>query len=222
VLCSIIERTLQPSRLDGQQQLVDYFHKEWSPAKLASLLLRVALQETFVILRPNLSARQLLRELGQGRLPAIDYTAVKFNRRRTADYGLVDVEDLTRRRMTRISRELRDEPPISPAEWRHVSTRLAGFAKAIQARGGKVVFIRFPSRGRFEALTDELFPRAEYWDPLAAVVEAAGAETIHYEDMPGNADLKLPDESHLDVPSAIAFTRWLAQELVERGVLHGR
>ena len=45
------------------QRLVDYVDKQWSPAKLASLLLRTPLQETFTILRPNLAGRSLFREL---------------------------------------------------------------------------------------------------------------------------------------------------------------
>src|SRR5205085_10723037 len=57
-------------------------------------------------------------------------------------------------------------------------------AEAVQrprARGGKVVFVRFPVSGELKKLEDQKTPRAKSWDPL---VQATGAPGIYFEDFP--------------------------------------
>ena len=100
-------------------------------------------------------------------------------------------------------------------EWRTFVTGLVEMVTRIEARGGRVVFVKFPARGRFKELYDSYFPRTPYWDILS---ESVGM-TLHYEDMTGAGELVLPDDSHLDVPSAIRFTKWIAREMAKHDAL---
>ena len=216
VICSVAARMLQPSRWEDQQKFVEYFDKKWGPGEQISLLLSVALQERLLILGPRLGARQIFGAHTAGQVRQVNYVQTRFDRTRIADYGLIDVEPIIERRVARIRKRLSELPPVSEDSWREVVDHLAGLVKKIEARGGKVVFVKFPARGRMQALADEFFPRAEYWDTFVASV---GTVAIHHEELPGVADLSCPDESHLDYPGAIVFTKALAHELAARGII---
>src|SRR6266581_1144022 len=51
----------------------------------------------------------------------------------------------------------------------------------IRARGGKIVFVRFPNTGGLKELEDRITPREETWDPL---LKMTGAPGIYYSDFP--------------------------------------
>jgi hypothetical protein len=74
----------------------------------------------------------------------------------------------------------------------------------IQARGGKVIFIRMPSTGDVWELEKQAFPRALYWDRL---LKETGAPGIHFEDYPQLSRYDCPEWSHLAPADAITFTR---------------
>ncbi len=74
---------------------------------------------------------------------------------------------------------------------------------AIQARGGKVIFLVMPTSGLVQAADAKRFPRAAYWDK---VVTGTSAKTIHWEDHKRLSGFTCPDGSHLDKRDVTAFT----------------
>ncbi len=75
--------------------------------------------------------------------------------------------------------------------------------QAIRARGGEVVFVRFPSSDEFRDFERRAFPREMFWDPL---LEATGAVGIHFEDYPELQDVRLPEWSHIHSEDKTRFT----------------
>ena len=120
--------------------------------------------------------------------------------------GLIDL------RIERTRAQMPEHAPAPVEEWRAFVEQIAQMASRIEARGGRVVFVKFPARGRFQELYDAYFPRTPYWDILSDRV----GQTLHFEDMPGSDDLHLPDDSHMDKASAIRFTKWIASEMAKR------
>ncbi len=86
---------------------------------------------------------------------------------------------------------------------------VAAVAK-IQARGGEVIFIRFPISGELKTLEDKLTPRRQTWDPL---LQATGAAGVHFEDHPELAHFDCPEWSHLSAADSVVFTRALVPHL---------
>ena len=211
VICSIVEVTSLPG-WKGQEALVRFYHQKWGPGEKYSLLLLTPLQGRFVLLQPRLRGARLLGSLADGRLPPINYYRTYFDRSRDMYFRLLSQRNLRGLVGARMARSRQFLPAVAPAsidDWKAYVGKLTRLSARIESRGGRVVLVSFPIRGLFRRQTDEYFPRAQYWDLLAA----AGLETLHHEDMPGSRRLRLPDHSHLDIPSGRLFTRWIAEEL---------
>jgi hypothetical protein len=80
----------------------------------------------------------------------------------------------------------------------------------IRARGGKVVFVRFPYSGGLKELEDRDTPRAQTWDPLLKATQAPG---IYYSDFPELAGFQCPEWSHLTAGDSVEFTKRLVPHL---------
>ncbi|MDB4953890.1 MAG: hypothetical protein JWO36_1459 [Myxococcales bacterium] len=76
----------------------------------------------------------------------------------------------------------------------------------IRARGGRVIYVRFPSSGGVLQHERHEFPRETTWDALLAVTGAPG---IHFEDAPELASFQCVEWSHLSATDSIEFTRRL-------------
>ena len=76
----------------------------------------------------------------------------------------------------------------------------------IRARGGRVIFVRFPSTGWYRDDERVQQPRVAYWDRL---IRETGCLGIHFEDYPELSGFDCPENSHLTQPDAIKFTRRL-------------
>jgi len=86
----------------------------------------------------------------------------------------------------------------------------AAAVKKIQARGGRVIFVRFPHTGALKAHEDKLTPRAGPWD---RIIRESGAAGIYYSDYPELASFDCPEMSHLSGPDSVEFTRRLVPHL---------
>ncbi len=82
----------------------------------------------------------------------------------------------------------------------------------IRARGGNVVFVRFPHSGALKELEDRDTPRAQTWDPL---IKVTGAPGIYYSDFPELAGFTCPEWSHLSAGDSVEFTKRLVPHLRE-------
>jgi hypothetical protein len=80
----------------------------------------------------------------------------------------------------------------------------------IQARGGKVVFLRLPVVGPLAEREEQLAPRAFTWDRL---VKENGVPAIHFADHAELRSFNCPEWSHLSAPDSVEFTRRLVPHL---------
>lgn len=80
------------------------------------------------------------------------------------------------------------------------------FVRAIQARGGQVLYLKFPACEKVQAFWDRWYPRATFWDALSSRTRA---KTLHFADAPGVFPLACPDTSHIDERDKARVTRAL-------------
>jgi hypothetical protein len=89
--------------------------------------------------------------------------------------------------------------------------KTAALVKKLQARGGKVVFVRFPHSGALKELEDKATPRAGIWTRL---MQETGAPNIYYSDHP-ELVFDCPEWSHLSGPDSVEFSKRLVPHLRE-------
>ncbi|MEO6244755.1 MAG: hypothetical protein ABIQ12_04905 [Opitutaceae bacterium] len=87
--------------------------------------------------------------------------------------------------------------------------KVAALVKKLQARGGKIVFVRFPHSGDLKKLEDAGTPRAGAW---ARLMQETGAPNIYYSDHP-ELIFECPEWSHLSGPDSVEFTKRLVPHL---------
>jgi hypothetical protein len=85
----------------------------------------------------------------------------------------------------------------------------AAAVKKIRARGGKVVFVRFPHSGPLKELEDMGTPREGIWTRL---MQETGAPNIYYSDHP-ELIFDCPEWSHLSAADATEFSKRLVPHL---------
>lgn len=93
-----------------------------------------------------------------------------------------------------------------------VVARTVASVKKIRARGGNVIFVRYPSSGPVRELESQLTPRNRYWDRLIAEAAIPG---IHFEDYDTLKDFKCPEGGHLSRADRYEFTARLIPLLKE-------
>lgn len=86
----------------------------------------------------------------------------------------------------------------------------AATVKKLQARGGKVVFVRFPHTGEVKKIEDQATPRQGPWD---RIIRESGAAGIYYSDYPELSGFDCPEWSHLSGPDSVEFTKRLVPHL---------
>jgi hypothetical protein len=87
---------------------------------------------------------------------------------------------------------------------------VAAAVQKLRARGGKIVFVRFPYSGGLKTLEDRETPRAGIWD---RVLKDTGAPGIYYEDFPDLAGFNCPEWSHLSAGDSVEFSKRLIPHL---------
>jgi hypothetical protein len=93
-------------------------------------------------------------------------------------------------------------------EQRYRDTKTA--VDKLRARGGKIVFVRFPVTGALKEHEDKFTPRAQTWDPLLQQTAVPG---IYFEDFPELASFTCPEWSHLSAGDSVEFTKRLVPHL---------
>jgi hypothetical protein len=80
----------------------------------------------------------------------------------------------------------------------------------IRARGGRVVWVRFPHTNWVKEMENMATPRGPTWDRM---LEVTGVPGIHFEDYPELAGFDCPEWSHLSGPDSVEFSKRLAPHL---------
>ena len=130
------------------------------------------------------------------------------------------LQDKVRRRWARLF------TPPPPPTYVPTDRFLAGVKEAIEARyrdtktcvdklrarGGKIVFVRFPVTGPLKELEDKNTPRAQTWDRL---IQETAVPGIYFEDFPELKTFECPEWSHLSAGDSVEFTKRLVPHLRE-------
>jgi hypothetical protein len=80
----------------------------------------------------------------------------------------------------------------------------------IRARGGKIVFVRFPHSGGLKGIEDKITPRQQTWEPLLQMTRAPG---IYYSDFSELSGFNCPEWSHLSAGDSVEFSKRLVPHL---------
>lgn len=217
VLCDIDARGLSDYYDAAQQPFVDYYHHQWSPSWHLHRLLLSDWQRVAISGSPQFSiVAAALRWLANG--PPPWRTPLRFHTDRSGDidFSQADGAALMRGFATGFREDLSEHPPKLPTTWLAELQRVRQWCDTIRSRGGEVIFLRTPTSGALLAAEDEAFPRAKYWDQLAAAVKSP---TFYATDDAYFATLHLGDGSHVDYHQKAAYTRALVDALAARGLL---
>lgn len=214
VICGLDARLLCKDMWDTQKQYVDYYHRNYGLNTKLNRFFSSLVQEHLVSVNPQLRLNTLLVRLAKGEpWPAPYYMEIRDDRSHLADYSRVDLkmhQDWAFDRTQRLS-DNKDLPWTD--EWLEGAMELEPCVDAIQARGGRVVFVQFPTTGNLYTYDNAIFPKDKFWDALAA---RTSAMCVHFKDVPQLADFDCPDWSHLDRTDAPRFTAELSRTLAGR------
>ncbi|MEZ5671153.1 MAG: hypothetical protein R3E08_01770 [Thiotrichaceae bacterium] len=215
IICelSAISLVLPPQSNTATEWLAAYQHRKFS-AGIEYALSRL-IQKSFIFRLPDLQPSQLLEKLRTGHLPQPFYLTLHADRSRAGDYLLLDTyPDYSmmahyRNRVARHYTMYQEMLPIKYSVFQENVRAVQQSVATIQQRGGRVIFVRFPSSGEVWKLDEQYLPRTQYWDEFARQVTA---KTLHFKDFQ-ELQYELPDGSHLDYRQATPFTRKLIKLL---------
>lgn len=163
--------------------------------------LRVPLQARSVLLAPGLKSYVAERVLGRAAVPP--YVQMRGDRCQVADYSRAPS-------VKRTGAKTLGARMLGPEALRARLETLGRAARKIEARGGRVVFVRMLATGELAALEETAFPRSQTWELL---LQQPGVRGLHVDDVPELRDFDCPDGSHLDYRDVPRFTRALAAAL---------
>ena len=212
-------------------------YRGWSPTQQVGHHLAVFLEQRLAFLQQgDLTLNQLLLSFDipnrpqakvPPKLPPYFYEVDEERQGRMTDIAERDTD--IQQRIQQIWLPLFTPPPFPPglaldeihAKVEAMATSTLQATKKnvekIRSKGGKVLFVRFPSTGKLRDLENKFTPRKAYWD---RILEVTGAPGIHFEDHPQLKNFDCPEWSHLTKGDATKFTRHLMpliQELRSTG-----
>lgn len=135
------------------------------------------------------------------------YVRTLPDRSQQLDYSKIDREEAYQQRV-RLVRGYTEPRLIEIPAIDERFAEIEALAAKLQARGTKIIFVRFPSSKQIREIEDIQFPRDIYWDRFA---DLTNARTIHFADYPELGAFDLPDGMHLDASEQKAFTAALAR-----------
>ena len=202
---------LEPSRWEDQQPYVDYFEGRWRLERRVDRRLTTALEARLASVNPRVGLVGVGREwLRAGQLPEPFHIVTRPDRGKLADYSGVDFSRNRALGDRLVRAHYRDAEISPPDEWLASAREIEPWVARITGRGGRVAFVRFPTAGIHWQQEERHYPRRRYWDRFAAETSAL---TLHFRDLPGAAELPIPDGSHLDQRHAPRFTELLLDAL---------
>ena len=217
VLCDIDGAGFAAPSLDMQQPEVDYYRREFSPSRAFHRLLLNHWQLHAAIARSDFSlVRSAARWVGGEGEPFRPHQWLDRRRFGFIDYERGNPEAYKQQLAHHVESHGGRLPRIRFEEWWPQVEFANAWVRAIQARGGDVVFYASPTSGQRRTVEEDWFPRAMYWDKMAA---ATTAKTLFTLDVPALRDFPLPDDSHVDYRQKPAYTNALIDALIERGFI---
>lgn len=203
-----------PGNADRPNTALKY-RKDITPAQRASFYLNKPLESTFVFLdKDHFSTNAMLEALEipsrpgvrMGPIFARDFGLVKFSRQEyLAPPFLADTHQMhLQSRIWAMFGAMNKSLPIAGASLDSLLQTVKTATDKIQARGGKVLFVRTPSSGPYLEGELKRFPRDQYWD---RILSTTGCPGIYFLDYPQLTGYICPEDSHLSPTDAIDFTK---------------
>ncbi len=200
------------ARMD-QQYIIDYFENEWNWNQKLNYFLGDQIASNFVFHQENYS----VANVAKAALTLIKFPTVPYWRRNASNGESFYNFSLVRDHRTRLepSRFLPSVTEVNDPVWEKNLSRLERAVSRLRDRGGQVALVRFPTSGNWWAIDQKNWPRFRYWDRIASAV---GPSAVHFLDVEGMRQFKLPDSSHIDLRDKDAFTQTLLDALESRGM----
>lgn len=211
-----------PFEMKAQNSLK--FYPDWSMAQQASFRVNQALESQLMFLdEERFALRFLLDRLDIPNRPGVfaippfplPFTINHFNRQTSITEDFV-ADTALQNQQKQIWMNLfakAPQVPMADSTLNAIFDDVKASVAKIQARGGKVLFVRMPSTGPIREFEKQVFPREKYWDRL---LQETGAPGIHFEDYPQLADYPCIEWSHLGPEEAKAFTRDFIQIMQQK------
>jgi hypothetical protein len=133
-------------------------------------------------------------------------TALNRSSQGFADRYPPEIIEQWRQFLPRLLKSSVAEGKLDKTRFIKLGRQIEDYTKRIQARGGKVILVRFPFNGETNDLHEMYFPKKDFWDELAA---QSSAQTIYYSDYPALAEIEAIDGMHFSGQNATIFTREL-------------
>ncbi len=185
-------------------------HGRWeSPADRASFLVHRELARRLALLDDNYRFSNLVARLDPNLRPKVEgpyddvwKIAQSSDWRRTWLWPRIE-HDARLRDHARAAWHGFKRPIVPQALIDSTLARTRAAVAKIRARGGEVVFVRPPDALQLRVNEEKEIPRAKGWD---ALLVAARAKGVHFDDLPAAQGLAIPEWSHLSRACAVVFT----------------
>ena len=220
VIIGIFIPMLRPNLTRNQQAYVDYYHQNWGLDEKLDRIVKSFLEQHLLSMNPLYRVKAMTATYKKDEPLRDFYLKIAPDRDHSADYarqytgGMAEMHAKRQDRMERMSeRPHRKDEQMS---WIKGAMEVETYVRKIVGRGGKVVFVRFPTGQAFyKAANGRIFPRELFWDVYA---NRSQARFVHFMDYP-ELNFDSPDGSHLDVSDKKAFTENLLHILKQKDVL---
>jgi len=145
VVCVIHAEGSEESCRGEQLGHVQHYRRNFNLNARLNRRIATVVQDHFVVVSPYVNLGRVVEEfIKTGELPRPQYLITRRDRSRIADYGKSDLEKL-RATMRQGAEELLGRKTPDPETWVKEAMELDAPARKIQARGGRVVFVRLPT-----------------------------------------------------------------------------
>jgi hypothetical protein len=205
---------IAPENYHRQDAYVDAYHRKWrAPGAMAERWLATQAQERMALFEVS-----GMKPILNGWHATPPYVVTHADRTQYADYSKAGIAKQKKRQVDKVEKKMLQRPVATQQiadDWLAKAMQIEPYVDAIQARGGKVVFVRMPTCDERWELDQHDSPKDKFWDRFAA---RTAAVTVHFKDYPELSGFECPDTSHLDSKDAVAFTRGLVTVLQRKGV----
>lgn len=218
IIMSFMAQMLEPHYWDMQLAYNQNYEQNFSYYLALDAKLTARLKAHFNFLNPALGLKDVIKSVAQKHhFPEASYVFGHADGSASGDYSLTDTAPLKAHFIQDKLTNYQENPPMSLAIWFEQIAKLKQYIDSIQARGGQVVLVRFPTDDGHWQLDEEYYPRKDYWDSLVKTIPDVIA--IHFNDDEVLRSFALPDSSHLDEKDSKIFTMRVIEILQSKNLL---
>jgi hypothetical protein len=212
VLVSFTPEIVMQFHRNDQQSHVDHFRKRWTTDVRLNFLAGSLAESVLVSRQYKYGVDSILREIiGKRQLPPANrHLVTKSDREILVDYSMENQESHQMRRVAAADALYEEYYPVDPARWQAEFDDFAALAETINARGGCVVAIRFPSQGELYEREQALYPNPDFWARVAA---SPYIQSLHFDRLRSMDSIVMPDFMHVDNVDKYRFTEDLLATL---------